>query len=320
MEIWIRRAVRVDQSGGRIGCGDAGAGHRARCGRRGQGGARGLGKAGLARPAGPQAGSAVAPLRRTDRSERRDAGPDADTRQRQDDCRKPCAVGLGGRHVPLLRGSVRNIGIGGDSGARRLFLLQFIRAGRCGGRDHAMEFTDHAGSAKTCAGARRRQYDCSQVVGSDAVRRSSVRAHCARGRIAARGGQRGHRLRRVGGTQHGRASRRRHDHLHWRHGQRARNRQGCRRTPDTGDAGAGRQIAEYRFRRRRYRSRDHRHAVRDFPQCGPVLHRGFPHPGPGGNLRPLRCASGRSDQSAQGRFALCRRYRGRASVKFSSPR
>ena len=176
-------------------------------------------------------------------------------------------------------------------------------------RDHAVELPQRDDHAQGRPGARRRLHDGAQAREPDAVLRAGARRarHPRRhpqGRL-----QRDHRQRARHRRRADREPRGEEDHLHRLH----RGRQGAD-APERGHreearAGAGRQRALHRLRRRRPRGGRRRRHDLEVPQQRADLRVRQPHLRPGLRVRRVRRDARREGARAQGRP----RHRARAS-------
>ncbi|CAI8811359.1 putative Alkaline phosphatase [Burkholderia ambifaria] len=206
----------------------------------------------------------------------------------QADPRLPGRGGQGRRDVRVLRGLDRQVLRQRDSGADLAPQLHAPRAGRRGAADHALERAGvHlrlAGGARGGDGQRR----AAQALGADALHLAGGRPARRAGRAAARPGQRAGRLRSHRRAGRDRASRGEQGGVRRLAGHRRAHRRGRRAPRAAVRAGAGRQVGQYRVRRRRPQARRADRPGGDLRRRGPELRGRLASAGAARRLRRIR--------------------------------
>ena len=141
---------------------------------------------------------------------------------------------------------------------RRVARLHAARAGRRRRADHPVELPAADGGVEAGAGAGLRLHGRAEAGRADAAVGAAPRRADPGGRLPRGRAQHRSRLRRDRRRRARRARRRRQGRLHGLDRGRQADRAGGLGQPEEGDAGARRQVAEHRLRRRRPRDRDPR--------------------------------------------------------------
>ena len=190
-----------------------------------------------------------------------------------------------------------------ESRSRQCDVAHAERAGRRCRTNYSLELSAADGRVEAGSG------DCCwlhlrpQARRADAAHRARIREALRRLRVASGRGQRRHRLRRVLRRSARAASRRQQDCVHRQRRRRQDHREAGRRHGEARDARTRRQVSEHLLRRRRFRSRHRRRALRRLHQSGRSLLCRQPHSRAEIDLQELRRGDDREGEEDQARPA-----------------